>query len=696
MWWIQSSLNSAKKKYLESGKLDEELFNELSYLDPTQNKKYLEWLCSHSDMGPSSLYSLFLLCLLAQDIVPGFNFQDQYQGKGKLGSLKKKLSEFSSYWIKRACNLNSLNEGKDYEILSVQEDERSLSNPGSNLSWNEEHLFFNTSPKALQVFSLISEKGLVFQYPFYQVLLHVKTQKGMTAIGSKTPWCIVPASNTYWDNHYHLYSGNKLFVSSVVLFGGFLLGLGNGRKALIAEPQSRSSFKVFQAVNEQNKGVSLGEFSNHAGLPELRVRKLILNTFDFKPFDDLSPVEKFFDLVAGNQIQIVPGKDGDDPSYEIKTMNLKLTYKKEDLKKNLGGGKTVGDCFKIVGGEPHLARLFPSWIISGIKPADIYGLEIETDCPIWSLGEDPEEFPPISFGALDITTGGNFFGFGGGTFKRSHHLGDMTIEADAVALEGFSEFSGSVDHLFIYCKSFSWGDSSKGGGKIGRCSIDLTGGEDNKIYTEIYKKSPKIKHLSYMINGNLITPIYLYPGAERIDIVNRTDTTNSVEIVSEGNLSESAIYFRETGGAGVVCRIDRCKYFECISKSEGMNPDKIEIPDFCVGLFLDSLDVEDFSFLRGKVVLDKCRLVISGANYGRKRSFKGLEEFSCPKLIMNIGGPSGEWDLSYLPTHIRNIEIKDMAGSPLRVGLKKAINSHPNRRELERIFSFEEPSRDYD
>lgn len=696
MWWIQSSLNSAKKKYLETGKLDEELFNELSYLDPTQNKKYLEWLCSHSDMGPSSLYSLFLLCLLAQDIVPGFNFQDQYQGKGKRNSLKKKLSEFSSYWIKRACNLNSLTEGKDYEILSVQEDERSLSNPGSNLSWNEEHLFFNTSPKALQVFSLISEKGLVFQYPFYQVLLHVKTQKGMTAIGSKTPWCIVPASNTYWDNHYHLYSGNKLFVSSVVLFGGFLLGLGNGRKALIAEPQSRSSFKVFQAVNEQNKGVSLGEFSNHAGLPELRVRKLILNTFDFKPFDDLSPVEKFFDLVAGNQIQIVPGKDGDDPSYEIKTMNLKLTYKKEDLKKNLGGGKTVGDCFKIVGGEPHLARLFPSWIISGIKPADIDGLEIKTDCSIWSLGEDPEDFPPISFGkfgSLDIITGGNFFGFGGGAFKRSNYLSDVTITAGAgvVSLE---DFSGNSEVLTVSCKSFSWGGSSKGNGKIRDCHIHFDPGVSNEILADIYKKSIEIKYLKYWLEGNLITPVYLYPGAEHIFIYNKMDNQNSVKIVSDGNLSGTEITFREPNGAGVIFEVDRCKLFDYSTKFEIRDPDKIEVPDLCNHLKLRNLAVRDFSFLRGKVVLEKCSLVISELDPGGKRSFKGLEEFSCPNLILNFDGPTGEWDLSYLPTHIRNIEIKDMAGSPLRVGLKKAINDRPNKQELVRIFSFEEPNYD--
>lgn len=173
MWWINSSLNSAKKKYLETGKIDEELFNELSYLDPTQNKKYLEWLCSHSDMDSSSLYSLFLRCLLAQDIVPGFNFQDQYQGRGKLRTLNNKLSEFSSYWIKRACNLNSLNEGEDYEILSVKEDNYIFSNKEVNLS-----------PKAIQVFSLISEKMLAFKFPFYRVLFHVKTQKGMTAIGS--------------------------------------------------------------------------------------------------------------------------------------------------------------------------------------------------------------------------------------------------------------------------------------------------------------------------------------------------------------------------------------------------------------------------------------------------------------------------------------------------------------------------------
>lgn len=42
---IQESLNTARKKYLETGKISQEMFDELLLIDKSSTKKYIEWIC---------------------------------------------------------------------------------------------------------------------------------------------------------------------------------------------------------------------------------------------------------------------------------------------------------------------------------------------------------------------------------------------------------------------------------------------------------------------------------------------------------------------------------------------------------------------------------------------------------------------------------------------------------------------------
>ena len=133
---VKESIDSAKAKYVDTGKIEQEVFDTLTGKDPTRNGKYAEWLCREYVKNPDDLGHLPDIAILF----------DRNKNKMEKGTDINKLSAEEADTIAQQAGASKSNReikrGKMNEDDIVYEDDEVLIvNPTSH----ESSKFFGTN-----------------------------------------------------------------------------------------------------------------------------------------------------------------------------------------------------------------------------------------------------------------------------------------------------------------------------------------------------------------------------------------------------------------------------------------------------------------------------------------------------------------------------------------------------------------------
>lgn len=173
----EASLNSAKQKYLNTGKIETEVFDLFYHIDPTASKKYLEWLCRIYLKGGDNSFTVntvdSFFSSSGYDEVRLEEYRSiflRFEKLAKAGCLEPEISKYNCFRglmeaIEYAENqlksppltsmLGQLKEGEDYEIAE------------DNAGWTA---------------------------------VRVLTYKASTVLGRNVKWCLVQ-QEFHWKNY---------------------------------------------------------------------------------------------------------------------------------------------------------------------------------------------------------------------------------------------------------------------------------------------------------------------------------------------------------------------------------------------------------------------------------------------------------------------------------------------------------------
>lgn len=212
MWLLQAaSYSSARKKYVDTGVIPQDVFEKLSDLDGSQNKKYLEFICYlyankdvvdkvikkwefHFEYGTSFESQYHKVSFLFSDVL---YLLERGGLKFNLDSLKSPESVLNFFedcfrliyrLAFKSLGLGRLKEGEDYKIVASGGVQSNSTNPNRSRYW---------------------------------FIVRVHNQPAANVIGSGTPWCVVPKGNNHWEGDYFLDTFNTFYV--IYIFDHFIL-----------------------------------------------------------------------------------------------------------------------------------------------------------------------------------------------------------------------------------------------------------------------------------------------------------------------------------------------------------------------------------------------------------------------------------------------------------------------------------------
>ena len=151
---IFESISIAKKKYLETGKINQEIFDGLLLIDTSKSKKYIEWICK--------MY-----------------WEDKNFDKEIVKELLEEFEKRNKFIEEK--DINKYQSIKDLQDAILKAQETKIEKRVEGLTTNPEIVFKN-------------EKVVVYK---------PKTEEESIDLGSGTEWCIsATKSENYWNSYY--------------------------------------------------------------------------------------------------------------------------------------------------------------------------------------------------------------------------------------------------------------------------------------------------------------------------------------------------------------------------------------------------------------------------------------------------------------------------------------------------------------
>ena len=194
---IFESLSSAKKKYLETGKISQEDFAGLLFVDKTPSKKHIEWICK-----------MYLEDKNFDEIILG-ELLEEFEKKNKFIEQK---------------DINKYQSIKDLQDAIIKAQETKIEKMVGKLTTQPEIVFQN-------------EKVIVFR---------PKTKEEAIDLGRGTKWCIsTTESKNYWEDYYY----KKLFTIYIIFN---FTGKYNKYKIAVLVDRFGDLHSIWDANDEEN------------------------------------------------------------------------------------------------------------------------------------------------------------------------------------------------------------------------------------------------------------------------------------------------------------------------------------------------------------------------------------------------------------------------------------------------------------
>lgn len=631
MWLLQAaSYSSARKKYVDTGVIPQDVFEKLSDLDGSQNKKYLEFICY-----------LYANKDVVDKVIKKWEFHFEY-GTSFESQYHKVSFLFSDvlYLLERG--------GLKFNLDS-------LKSPESVLDFFEDcfRLIYKSAAKYLGLDRLKSEEdykivasGGIHLFstnrPRYWFIVRVHNQPAANVIGSGTPWCVVPKGNEHWDGHYRLDTFNTFYV--VYFFDHFIF---NGKPREENEKYGivwgwDSLKNPIDCVDSTNKKSNVERLSKYLELPPKFIRDTldknrIKRGVDFpkEVMDFIFFMKEYWKISQ----EIVDGVVWDKNSRTLRFPS------NSHLRIDLGFLKNFG------------GFLFPDWMdfyLSGVEYVTLKGsgvtLESFEGCncfksqvhppKIWLEVKGPikikstrgvEHFGTAVFSECEIEV---FFEFGCGCAFNIQNCNISKLgPSDTPQGQGISR------NIFIVDSDFPWGDLA---------SISF---KYDSVFRIVVSSGKKLSLRG--LSGDSKSVFQIRTNGE-VDL-GGAEFKRDLNIVMDPYKPSKGFVFR--GNLGPIGGFLSCN-FSAISIKESEQLDLTSwIPSYVGGnLNMATFSTKDFKFL------SHCRVggevLLYDVNFmGDTFNFMGLETLIAQKLTIKLYSKITGIDFDHFPYQIPYISI---------------------------------------